>query len=213
MAVYAFVASPLLGPATWHPVADIVGDTVVVPSPNLPPRSGLEFAEHVIAHVPDGCTLVVHSNAGAIAPLVAEARKLRSLVFVDSILPPAMGQQPLTSTDFLNFLEGLAVDGVLPPWTQWWDDLEGLFPDEATRAKVEAEQQRLPLEYFRSQVPAPAGWDGLPRTYLAFGDTYAAERADATVRGWRVTTLEGAHLHQLVDPKGVARVIAESATS
>jgi hypothetical protein len=206
--MYAFVASPLLGPATWHPVAELMGDAIVVEPPSTPPRSGEEFAEHVASHVPEGSVLVVHSNAGAIAPLVASLRKLRSLVFVDAILPPKTGRQPLAAADLLNFLDERAVDGVLPPWTQWWDDLDGLFPDAATRKRVEAEQQRLPLEYFRSEVEVPAGWDDRPRRYLAFGDTYADERADALARGWRVDTLEGSHLHQLTDPATVARLIA-----
>ena len=210
--MFSFVASPLLGPATWMPVAALVGDATVIAAPLAPPRSGDEFAEHVIERVPDDSVLVVHSNAGAIAPLVTQARNLRGLVFVDAILPPASGRQPLSPSAFLSFLEGLAVDGILPPWTQWWDNTDALFADAATRALVEGEQQRLPLDYFRSDVAVPAGWDDLPHTYLAFGDTYAAERTDAAARGWRVETIKGAHLHQLVDPAAVARVIVAAAT-
>ena len=48
--------------------------------------------------------------------------------------------------------------GLLPPWTAWWDDLTGVFPDDATRAAVEAEQPRLPLSYFTATLPVPDGW-------------------------------------------------------
>ena len=77
-------------------------------------------------------------------------------------------------------LESLADDdGLLPPWTQWWDDLSGLFPDDATRAAIEAGQPRLPLSYFTATLPVPDGWASGPCAYLAFGDTYAEEVAFA----------------------------------
>ena len=47
-------------------------------------------------------------------------------------------------------------------------------------------------------MPTPPGWERLPAAYLAFGDTYADERAEAVRRGWPVETLPGLHLHQLV---------------
>jgi hypothetical protein len=78
-----------------------------------------------------------------------------------------------------------------------------LFPDAATRAAVEAEQPRLPLSYFDAAVPSPSGWQDLPAAYLAFGDTYAAERDVARARGWPVTTLPGEHLHLLCAPDAV----------
>ena len=56
-------------------------------------------------------------------------------------------------------------------------------------------------------MPSPPGWEDLPAAYLAFGDTYADERADAARRGWPVATLQGLHLHPLVDPAGVAEAL------
>jgi hypothetical protein len=75
---------------------------------------------------------------------------------------------------------------------------------------VVAEEARLPLDYFRGMMPVPRGWDeGLPAAYLAFGETYAAERADAAKRGWPTRTLAGLHLHMLVDPAEVASALLE----
>ena len=83
----------------------------------------------------------------------------------------------------------------------------GLFPDAATRLRVEEEQQRLPLAYFRDSLPAPAGWAHRPNAYLAFGDTYDEERRQAGVWQWPVETLDGEHLHLLVAPDDVATTV------
>jgi hypothetical protein len=111
-----------------------------------------------------------------------------------------------------DHLAGLAdADGVLPPWTRWWPepDVAALFPDPVTRHDVGAEQPRLPLAYFDAEVPTPPGWERLPAAYLAFGDGYADERAEAVRRGWPVSTLPGGHLHMLVDPSGVADALTD----
>ena len=151
--------------------------------------------------------LVPHSNAGLYAAALAAARPVQAVVFVDAGLPSAAPATPTAPPGFRARLAGLAGDdGRLPPWTRWWpdQDLSQLFPDEDSRAAVEAEQRRLPLSYFDAEVPSPAGWERLPAAYLGFGETYADERTEAEARGWPVETLEGLHLHQLVDPGGVA---------
>ena len=202
--------SPLLGPAVWAPVGLELarrGWDVVLP----PPYDAVSGPDDVLAQllraVPtDGpVVLVPHSNAGLYAAAVAAERDVRGIVFVDARLPGehASAAEP----EFRAFLATVAdEDGRLPVWTRWWDaaDMEGLFPDDAARAAVEAEELRLPLGYFDGEVPSPAGWTGLPAAYLAFGDTYGTELAEAQVRGWPVMRLEGRHLHQLTDPAGVA---------
>lgn len=100
---------------------------------------------------------------------------------------------------------------MLPPWTQWWDNMAGLFPDGATREALEGEQQRLLLSYFTSRVPVPRGWRERAAAFVAFGDTYAEERDLATRSGWSTRTLAGRHLHQLHDPAGVGRAIVDLA--
>ena len=72
------------------------------------------------------------------------------------------------------------------------------------RARVEREQQQLPLSYFEGALPVPQGWDRRRGAYLALGETYATERDDAVRRRWPVTTLPGTHLHLLTDPDDVA---------
>ena len=95
---------------------------------------------------------------------------------------------------------------MLPPWSRWWDEasLEGLFPDDDTRRRVEAEERSLTLSYFTDVVPA-ARWDRLRCAYLAFGDTYADEVAQARAAGWPAEVVDGGHLEMLHCPERVAR--------
>jgi hypothetical protein len=104
-------------------------------------------------------------------------------------------------------LRDKASGGLLPRWTDWWDEQEvaRLFPDQATRQTVTEEQPRLPLAYYEASVPVPAGWDARPCAYLLFGPPYDELASEARGRGWIVEQLPGRHLHQLVDPDGVAR--------
>ncbi len=155
--------------------------------------------------------LIPHSNAGLFVPTLAAMVRAAGYVFVDAGLPGAVEQVPMIPPGLHGLLAGKAdAGGMLPPWTQWWDeDLSPLFPSARVRAEVEAEQPRIPLSYFEESVAVPPGWPGLPGAYLAFGETYASERTAAAARGWPVATLPGEHLHMLVDPEQVARAIAD----
>lgn len=208
-----FVPSPLLGPAVWGPVDQALKREhwpTAVMTARGPVRTASDALAGMLAVVPVDREVVVvaHSNAGAYLPALVVRRPVVAAVFVDAILPTATGGPvPLAPPAFLEFLSAkVDADGLLPPWTAWWDDAEvaPLFPDADTRARVEQEQPRLPLSYFEGSLTAPLGWDTAPMAYLAFGDTYAAERADGEHRGWPTTTLAGKHLHMLIDPAQVA---------
>jgi hypothetical protein len=212
----AFLPSPLLGAAVWHPVAAELSRrgwaTLIVRWPDGPaPSDPTEVLRDLLDALPAGPPLVLvpHSNAGLFVPALTVARAVAGCVFVDARLPPAEGAAPMATPERWDTRARLAdPDGVLPPWTQWWDaDVSPLFPNEAVRAEVEREQRRLPLSYFDQAVPVPPDWDLLPVAYLAFGETYDAERQDAEGRGWPVATLAGEHLHMLIDPASVATAI------
>lgn len=197
------VGSPLLGGAAWRPVAELLHAGVVTPVGD----SVAEVLASLLAQLPDepDLVLVPHSNAGLYVAAVAAERDVRAVVFVDAGIPVAEGPTPTAPAQALDFLRGLAVDeGRLPPWTRWWpeEDVAALFPDAVARAAVESDQPRLPLSYFSDVVPAAAL--EIPCAYLAFGQTYAEERARAERAGWPVARLEGRHLHMLVDPGSVA---------
>jgi hypothetical protein len=223
--VFVLVHSTLLGPASWADVADQLagaGEEVVVPSllgiadgpPPCWPRVVDAVVEDLEKLPPDReVVLVLHSNAGLFAPVLVEhaGRPVRSCLFVDASLPAQASATPAAAEDWLAMLRDKAVDGRLPPWSQWWDeaDVASLYPDAATRARITAEESRLPLDYYEQDIPVPAGWDDRPCGYLLFGGHYESVADEARSRGWLVAELAGLHLHQVVDPAGVAqRLIA-----
>jgi hypothetical protein len=160
--------------------------------------------------------LVAHSNAGVFVPVIrrALAQPVVCSVFADATVPSPHGTTPTAGEDFLPFLRELAgPDGRLPTWTDWWpdEDLTPLFPDARTRELVTRELPRLPLAYYREEVPVSVGWDDHPCAYLHFSAGYDAEAQQAAARGWPVKALPGEHLHQLVDPAGVADALMEFA--
>ena len=209
--------SPLLGPATWRPVEAWLreqGHEAHAVDLGPQPRTAAGVLDAVVAAAGDrAVVLVPHSNAGLYAPHVATLIDVRATVFVDAALPDPSAEgkdTPLAPPAFLDFLQQLAdPEGVLPPWTRWWDDATDLFPDDLSREAVEREQPRLPLAYFTSRLPVPVGWTRWPAAYLAFGETYAEERERATRAGWPTRTMAGGHLHLLHEPAAVGAAIRE----
>lgn len=226
-AVFVLVHSPSVGPGTWTPVAERLraqGATVVVPSlagvgagaPPFWPRVVAAAGAAIDAVPADrSVVLVAHSNAGLFVPVIVDAasRVVAGCLFVDASLPARQGPTPVVPAEALPFLRDRAVDGILPPWTTWFDESEvaPMLPDAGVRAAVEAEQPRLPLSYYEQLVPVPEGWDARPCGYLLFGPPYEQVANEAAARGWAVERIPGRHLHQVVDPGGVAGRIAEMA--
>ena len=212
-----FLPSPLLGPAVWEPVADVLGQrgwfTTVAPvAPGILSASDVQDMFDEALKCIEEPVLVAHSNAGLFVPWLTGRHRITAGVFVDAGFPSAPGPVAISPPWFYDSLRDKADDsGFLPPWTDWWgsSDFRSLVPGSRLRAAVSKEAQCLPLSYFRGTVPVPAGWDELPCGYLAFGDTYAEERQVAVDRGWPVRTIAGRHLHMLVDPETVATSIVD----
>jgi hypothetical protein len=198
---FLLLHSPLVGPATWRPVAGRLLDR----------GHDAEVHDPRTVRADGPVVLVAHSNAGLYATSLGERLDVRATVYVDAALPDEGGSDTaLAPAAMVEHLATLAdPDGLLPPWSRWWraDELAGLFPDEATRLAVQREEPRLPLAYFAGRVPVPPGWTAQPAAYLAFGRTYADETARARGYGWPVEVIAGRHLHQLVDPAGVASLV------
>jgi hypothetical protein len=227
-AVFVLVHSPSVGPATWQPVPgqlQRMGHQAVVPSLLAIADCDPPFWPHVVAAVQAGLArtdpdqplvLVAHSNAGVFMPVIATrlTRQAACCIFADATVPSADGSTPLAEQEFLPFLRELAgPDGLLPPWTDWWDDADvaPMFPDAQSREAVAAEQPRLPLRYYLEQVPAPAGWDHRRCGYLQFSAAYQDQAIRARERGWPVRQVPGEHLHQIVDPQRVSHALQELA--
>lgn len=223
--IFVLVHSPSVGPSTWHPVAEqlaAAGHQVRVPSLLHVSAGGPPFWPRITDAVRDDLgkiptnqplVLVVHSNAGLFLPSIRAGleHRVAGSVFVDAALPARSGSTLVASPELLEFLRPMAVNGMLPRWTDWWDesDIAPMFSDPAMRQKIVAEQPTLPLSYYEQRIPVPDGWDDQPCSYLLFGPPYDDIAADARERGWRTAHLPGAHLHQIIDPVGTARHILE----
>jgi pimeloyl-ACP methyl ester carboxylesterase len=232
--MFVLVHSPSVGPSTWRPVADrlaSLGRDAVVPSlrrvAEAPPPYWPVVVDVVVDAVVDALAgaggpapggggerplvLVAHSNAGLFVPVLVAGLgdRVAGCVFVDAALPPPAGEAPAAPPEFLALLREKASGGILPRWTDWWDeeDVARLLPDERTRRTVIDDQPMLPLAYYEASIPIPAGWDRRPCAYVLFGPPYDDLAGAARARGWPVEHLPGGHLHQVVDPDGVARLL------
>jgi len=205
--------SPLLPASAYAPLVAAFGlhgwGAVVASVPLVP--AGSEPVSAAYREAVSGTRLdlvVAHSNAGRYAVAAAGAAPV---VYVDAALPPEHGDATLAPDGLLDHLAGLADgDGLLPEWTRWWgdDDIAAVVPDPAMLAAIRADEQRMPLTYFRARLGAPDGWTSHPQAYLALGDTYAEETALAGRLGWPTAVLPGAlHLHHLVDPDAVVTAV------
>ena len=214
--VIVLMASCLLGPAAWDPVAchlrTLGWDVVIAPDEGFAPSTPQEAAIAYAAAVPSDypVILVPHSNAGNFIPALIASRNISSVVFVDAVVPVESGTQRIVPAALVAALESLTNEsGMVPPWTTWFDeaDVAALFPSPATRSLIEAKQPTLPIGFLLGQLEIEAGWNETPSGYLAFGSTYAEEQSRAEAEGWPVATLDGRHLHMLIDPERVASEI------
>jgi len=200
--------SPLLGPVGYQPLADALrgrghdASVAECREPISPERLIAEWGE--AARSAD--TLVAHSNAGYLAPAVAEAAGIGAILFMDAALPPAALPTRVAPPALLATLADLATDdGRLPPWTRWWpaEEMAKLLPAPWFE-RVDAAAPRLSLGYFETEVSPPPGWSAASCAYLGFGTTYAAELAFAREAGWPVAEVAGHHLWHLARPAEVA---------
>ena len=214
-----FLPSPVGSATLWHPVASLLaagGWPVAEASlPDDAPVSADAVLGAFLGSLPADrdIVLIPHSNSGRYVPAITNRRRVAGYVFVDAVLPPPAGEMPMVSAEFCDFLAAKAdADGLLPPWSQWWDpaDVAPLFPSADARAEFERNEPRLPLAYFRQTCTVPAGWDAKPGGYLGFGEVaYATEIAAARARGWPVRVIPGGHLHMLTEPAQVAAEIED----
>jgi hypothetical protein len=215
---FVILPSPLLGPATYAPLAaSLAGrDTSAVvaslPVGEVTPErvlSGFRSEAQRVAR--QGATvLVAHSNAGYYGAAVAAQLGL-PVVYLDAALP-VVGESEtvLAPAAFAKFVGSLPVrDGLLPPWPSWWPraDIAALFPDDGWLDLVIREAPRLAPTYFTTPIRVPRGWESGPAAYLACGDTYAAELAFAERAGWVVRHESGHHMAHLAQPDHVADLV------
>jgi hypothetical protein len=217
---FVLIHSPLVGPTTWAWVANELGKYghhVIVPSLLRAATSGSWEAcvDAVVAAAAPGVphVLVGHSGAGPLLPVIANQLNPARLLFVDASLPPTDGDSALAPEQFLGALSGLAQDGLLPPWSEWFEPgtMERLIPDSVRRDAVVAELPRLPLSYFQARVPMPDGWATAPSAYVLLSEAYRHEAVQAAARGWPVIEILGSHLDVVSQPLPLAAALRSQA--
>lgn len=210
------VHSPFVGPSTWSGAADELtarGHEVVVADLRPATRAGPPFwPRHVeLVAVATGApahpvVVVGHSGAGPLLPAIAAALDPppAALVYVDAALPaPGESRLDRLHPSLRTHLEALAVDGVLPPWPQWFEphQLNAALPDGPTRARVAEGCEPVPLALLTEVLPdGPAD---LPSAYLRLSAAYRGEEAEAAARGWAVSRLDGTHFEPVLRPAAV----------
>jgi hypothetical protein len=202
---FVLLHPPLLGPAVWAPCAErltAAGHRVTVPDlrPSVDPPEG--WYDRAADLVPPADVVAAHSGAGLLLPLAADRAGAGAAVFVDALLPG----RP-TSDRFRGFLATLPVtDGRLPRWSDWWGEeaMAEEVPDAAVRARIEAEQPRLPVAFYDQSVPVPPSWPPARVGYLQLSAGYDADAEGARNSGWAVRSLPGRHLDLATRPDEVA---------
>ncbi|HEY8884572.1 MAG TPA: alpha/beta hydrolase, partial [Chloroflexota bacterium] len=195
--VFALIHSPLVGPATWKPVAKELrrrGIPTVVPDLGRPAESSTPFwrqhahsAAECLRQVPlDGRLILVgHSGAGVLLPAIADAiGKPIAYVFVDAGLPKDAESRLGTGT-FAEYIRELyAQGGRFPNWTA--EDLAEIIPDPQQRRRLVAGLRPQPLAFWEEPIPVSADWPDAPCGYLRFtpNPSYDEAAAEAQRRGW-----------------------------
>lgn len=225
--VFLLIHSPLVGPTTWAPVAQLLkgaGYEVVVPRLESPPgipehyweRHASVVAESIAAVPPDRQIILVgHSGAGPLLPALRDAmhRKVAGYIFFDAGLPKngaSRLDQFDTPAEVKEFRDS-AVDGVLPKWTE--ADLHDAITDDTLRKAFVAELPALPLKVYEEPLPVFKGWPDAPCAYVRTSATYDRFLETARRKGWPVRSLDGGHFYMLNEPAKAAAILRELATA
>ena len=155
---------------------------------------------------------VLHSGAGGFAPAIAAASdRLAGFIFVDAVLPYPGRTWLKTAPGLAGRLRGLASDGLLAPWNQWFDadPAARLLPDPTVRQAVVRDLPRVPFAFTEAVCPDQREWERLPAAYLQLSEAYAPEAIEAERRGWPVRRAPLHHLAMVSDPDKVAALLID----
>lgn len=218
MTCFVLVHSPLVGPTTWQPAATALiarGHRAVVPEltpvldgpgPYFPALASAVAA--AVRDVDEPLVLVAHSGAGPLLPAVGDAlaRPVDASVFVDAGLPhPGRTWFDTAPRELAAHLRGLASDGMLPPWHEWFppEAVAELVPDQAMRDAVVGELRPVPVAFFEEAAPMSPAPPADRCAYLLLSDAYADAAREASALRWPVAHHPSDHLAVYTDPEGV----------
>jgi pimeloyl-ACP methyl ester carboxylesterase len=220
-----FVHSPVAGPSTWIYTAEVLrqnGFSCFVPdltgaATTAPPYYS-KYASAAAAAVDtgvDSVVLVGHSAAGALLPAIAEAvgDRTTGAVFVDAMLPqPGRSWFDTAPPGLEAQLRGLAVDGMLPPYHEWFPPgaLADWVPDPQRRRRLIAEIPRMPVAYFDEPAPPTRFTESVACAFVRLGAPFDAAADKAERLGWWVARRDWDHLRMLSDPHAVADLVVQA---
>jgi pimeloyl-ACP methyl ester carboxylesterase len=221
-ATLLFVHSPVAGPSTWIYTAEVLqqnGFSCVVPDLTGVAATGEpyypKYAKAAAIDGSDPVVLVGHSAAGALLPAIAEVigDRVRGAVFVDAMLPqPGRSWFDTAPPGLEAQLRGLANDGVLPPYHEWFPPgaLTDWVPDQQRRRRLIAEIPRLPVAYFDEPAPPARFPESVACAFVRLGAPFDAAADKAERLGWWVARRDWDHLRMLSDPDAVAELIVQA---
>jgi hypothetical protein len=218
------VPSPLVGSATWQPVAAALGARGVATAIAVLADDGDAAAPFWQQHAHSAAASVAasssarplffvgHSGAGPLLPAISAAVGWRAAgyLFVDAGLP-VDGQSRFAlmrreDAEFAaRFRALLDAGGRFPTWSE--DDLRDLIPDARLRRETVAGLRPRGAAFFDEPITVFAGWPDAPCSYLRLSRAYNAPAAEARARGWPLESIDAGHFHMLVDPDAIADAI------
>jgi hypothetical protein len=156
--------------------------------------------------------LVGHSGAGVVLPAIAAALASwpRLTAFVDAGIPPCEGSSTVGG-DFITVLREMSADGIVPKWSQWWDDgvFEAIVPDEDRRRSIGTELPEVPLRFFETPIDLPSGWCENAAAYVLLSDGYRRDADRALALGWQVKERPGEHLDIVNEGRAIAEILLD----
>ncbi|MFZ1889260.1 MAG: hypothetical protein WAU33_14605 [Candidatus Binataceae bacterium] len=217
------IHSPSVGPLTWRLCSDLLqrkGYPVCIPSLRDFAGGDPPYYENAAEHIADAVrkcpraepvTLIAHSGAGALLPTIAE--KLDQpcyAIFVDAILPhPGRSWFDTAPPVLSTHLRGLARNGLLPPWHEWFppEVISALIPDPNARQRFIGELPRIRVAYLEERAPTTGADRFLRCGYLQLSDGYGAFANKAGKAGWVTLRASADHLAVLTRPEVVCTAL------
>jgi hypothetical protein len=222
-AAFVLIHSPICGPDTWEPVAEILaadGAQVVVPNLNVDEapfwRAHTRSVVRSIAkEVPGGVPLVLvaHSSAGQLLGVLGLVLRdvgyqVASYILADAGLPPEnqsrLEQLDAVAPDLAGELrEHFAAGGSYPNWSD--AALRPLVPDSQRRRRLLAGVRQPPYAFWEETIPSAGDWPDAAVGVLLFSRSYEATARAAREHGWPLRRLSANnHFLGLTDEYAVA---------
>lgn len=220
------IPSPLNGPLVWAPVSRLLRarglPTLVVDLEDEPTSPAPYWVQHAasvaqaLAHLNPEQPIILggHSGSGPLLPAIGafSPQPVGGYLFVDAGLPiPGQSHLEEIETSLPEFgaelRRRLAAGGRFPEWTD--EEAREVLPDEGMRFAFLAEVRPRGQDFFTQPFTAFGAWPDAPCGYLQFSAVYTGPARQAQAQGWAFREFHAGHFHMLVDPAGVAAVIAE----